>query len=321
MTTAHRWKAFVFAAITINLIAFLMVRLAPRPAVGIGAALDVAVTVPALYFLLVVRGGLQPLVSLAPVCLLGLVRATYLSPGVAWARPAVGAAAEIAVFALIGVRLRRGWRAAGSDGDVLERIEIAAREIVPARRIAAILASELAVFYYAFASWGKAPHVPAGSRAFSIHEQSGAAALFGTLAGVSAIEAALVHLVVMRWSVATAWALTGFSVYGTIWLAAMARGFAMRPVLVEMLVEGSAVVARSGMMWTVRIPLETIRAVETGGGEFDWKAPPASEPNVVLRLAEPVTALGMYGMRRRISSVALAVDDRSGFVRALQHEL
>jgi hypothetical protein len=317
MTTAHRWKAFVFAAIAINLIALLMVRQAPRPAVGIGAALDVAVTVPALYFLLVVRGGLQPLVSLAPVCLLGLVRATYLAPGVAWARPAMGAAAEIAVFALIGVRLRRGWRAAGSDGDVLERIEIASREIVPARRVAAVLASELAVFYYAFASWGKAPHVPAGARAFSIHEQSGATALFGMLAGVSAIEAALVHLVVMRWSVAAAWVLTGFSVYGGIWLAAMARGFAMRPVLVE----GGEVVARSGMMWTVRIPLEAIRAVEPGGGTFDWKAPPASEPNVVFRLAEPVTARGMYGLRRRISSVALAVDDRSGFVRALRHEI
>ena len=317
MTSALRWRVFVFAAIFVNLIAFLMVRLVPRPAVGMGAALDVAVTVPALYWVLVVRGGLQPLVSLAPLCLLGLVRATYLAPGIAWARPAVGAAAEVAVVALIAVRVRRGWRTAGGEGDVLARIETAAREIVPARRVAAILASEIAVFYYAFASWRKGPDAPAGSQGFSIHEQSGVSALFGLLAGVSVMEAGLVHLVVMRWSVVGAWALTGFSVYGMVWLIAMARAFAVRPVLVR----GGELVARSGMMWTVRVPLAAIRAMESGGAGYDLKLPPACEPNVILRLAEPVTAHGMYGMTRRISSLALAVDDRGGLVRALQHEI
>jgi hypothetical protein len=315
MTSALRWRVFVFAAIFVNLIAFLIVRLVPRPAVGIGAALDVAVTVPALYWVLVVRGGLQPLMSLAPLCLLGLVRATYLAPGIAWARPAVGAAVEVAVFALIAVRVRRGWRAAGVDGDVLERIETAACEIVPARRVAAILASEIAVFYYAFTSWREGADAPAGSQAFSIHEQSGVSALFGVLAGVSVMEAGLVHLVVMRWSVAVAWVLTGFSVYGMVWLIAMSRAFAVRPVLVR----GGELMARSGLMWTVRVPLAAIRAVESGAGDYDLKLPPASEPNVILRLAEPVTAHRMYGMTRRISGLALAVDDRSGLVRALQH--
>ncbi len=103
MTWALRWRTFAFAALAINLIAFLMVRLVPRPAVGAGAALDVAITVPALYFLLIVRGGVQPLVSLIPLCLLGLLRATYLAPQIAWARPWAGAAAEIAVIAVIGV--------------------------------------------------------------------------------------------------------------------------------------------------------------------------------------------------------------------------
>jgi len=244
---------------------------------------------------------------------LGMARATYLAPGIAWARPAVGAAAELAVFALIAVRLRRGWRAAGSDHDVLARIETAAREIVPGRRAAAILAGEIAVFYYAFACWRQRPDAPAGSRAFSIHGQSGVAALFGMLAGVSAIEAALVHLVVMRWSVTAAWVLTGLSVYGMVWLIAAARAFVMLPVLVH----AGELVARGGMIWTVRVPLETIRAVESGAGQCDLKLPLAAEPNVVLRLAGPVTAHGMYGMTRRISSLALAVDDRNGFARAL----
>jgi hypothetical protein len=316
MTAAFRWRAFACAAIGVNLVAFVMVRTASRPAVEIGAALDVAVTVPALYFLLVVRGGLQPLVSLVPLCLLGLVRATYLEPHLAWARPALAAAAELAVVALIAVRLRRGWRSA-DRGDALARIETAAREIVPSRRAASVLAGELAIFYYAFGSWRQRPDVPEGTRAFSIHEQSGAAALFGTLAGVSIMEAALVHLIVMRWSAAAAWTLTALSLYGAVWLIAIARAFVLRPVLIE----GGELSARGGMIWTVRIPLTAICAVEAGTAAHDLKLPPASEPNVVLRLSALVTAHGIYGMTRRVSALALALDDRDGFQRALQNDI
>ena len=81
--------------------------------------------------------------------------------------------------------------------------------MVPVERVAAVLAGEIAVLWYAFASWRRGPEVPAGARAFSIcTQQSGVAQLFGFLAGVSVMEAALMHLVVARWSVITAWVLT-----------------------------------------------------------------------------------------------------------------
>ncbi len=51
------------------------------------------------------------------------------------------------------------------------------------------------------------------------------------------------------------------------------------------------------------------------------KLPPAVEPNVVLRFAAPVTAEGMYGMTKWITSLGLAIDDRRAFERALQHEV
>jgi hypothetical protein len=314
VTSAIRWRVFACACIAIHLVAFLMVRLAPRPAVQIGAALDVAVTVPVLYFLLVVRAGLQPLVSLLPLCLFGLLRATWLVPRIAAARPPVAAAAELAVIALIVVRLRRGFHAAGAARDALERIETAASAIVPWRPAAAVLAGEMAVFYYAFGAWWQRPHAPEGSRAFSIHQQSGVAALFGALAGAGLIEAGLVHLVVMRWSVVAAWVLSALSLYGTVWLIAAARSFPLRPVLLE----PGELLARGGMIWTVRIPLAAIRAIESGVARYDLKLPAASHPNLVLRLAQPVTAHGMYGMTRQVASLALAIDDPAGFHRALR---
>jgi len=196
--------------------------------------------------------------------------------------------------------------------DVLERLQEAALEIVPSRKLAAVLATEMTVFYYAFCAWRRKADAPEGARAFSVHRQSGVAALFGMLAGVTVMEAALVHLVLMRWSATAAWVLTALSAYGVVWLVAMSRAFLLRPVLVQ----DGEVVVRSGMMWTLRVPVAAIAAVDRGG-KFEIKVPPACEPNVVLRLAAPVVARGMYGIARRVASVGLAVDDRDDLERAI----
>jgi len=314
-SSATRWKIFIAAAVAINVLAFLLVRAIPRAPVQGGAAFDVALTVPLLYFLLIVRAGLQPAASVAPLLLLGMLRASYLVPSAALVRPALAASVELAVAALLVHRLRRGLNTANAQEDVPERLAAAAREIVPARRIAAVLASELAGFFYAL-SWRRKAHVPAGARAFSIHRESGIAALFGVLAGASLVEAALVHLVIARWSVAAAWLLTALSVYGALWLTAIARSFVLRPVLME----DQFLVVRTGILWSARIPRGTI--VVAGSGVAPGKKPltyPLCAPNVTLHLSQPVAAHGLYGMRREVCTVALQLDDRDAFLRALTH--
>jgi hypothetical protein len=313
MAPALRWRWFALAAVTVNLLVFLLVRAMPRPAVQFGSAVDVAVTVPLLYFLLIVRGGLQPIISVLPLFLLGALRATYLAPGVATTRPLVGVAAELGLAAFVVYRLRRGLGARPASLDMLERLGAAAREIVPAPRLAAILASEMAVFYYAFGAWRRAPEVPEGTRGFSIHRESGVAALFGMLAAVSVMEAGLVHLVVTRWSAPAAWVLSALSAYATVWLVAVARAFVLRPILLR----ESELVVRGGITWTVHVPLEMIAGVETCTEARGLRIPLAAQPNLRLQFTRPVTAHGMYGITRRITSLALAVDDRDALLRAL----
>ena len=303
----HRWKAFAGATLAINALCFALVRLAPRPQVEFGAAVDVAITVPLLYVLLIVRAGLAPAVSAIPLCLLGILRATWLAPGIAFARPLVSALAEIAIVGLLVVRVRRGLRVSRA-GDLLERMEHAAREVIPAYRAAAILAGELAVFWYAFAWPRRRPEVPDGARGFTIHRQSGVALLFGFLAGVSVMEAALVHFIVARWSVLAAWILTALSIYGAIWMTAVARSFALRPVLVT----GDELIVRAGLLWTVRIRRSAITLADSGSS-CDLRVPLLSDPNVILRLDGPVLARGIYGITRNVQTIGLGLDDPSSF--------
>jgi hypothetical protein len=312
LSRSFRWRAFLSAAFAINMVCMLLVRASGRPAVGIGAAVDMAVTVPALYFLLIVRAGLQPAISLVPFCLIGLLRATYFAPELAFARTAISAGAEIAILALIITRLHRGLRASRTD-DAVERLEDAAREIIPSSRIASVLASELAIGYYAFASWRRRSEVPAGASAFTLHRQSGVATLFGFLAGISVMEAALVHVVVARWSSLAAWLLTTISVYGAIWLVAVARSLVLRPVVIA---RGEIIVC-AGLLWTIHIPLDACE-IEPSGARCDLRVPMLAQPNVQLRLSEPVTARGMYGITRRVSTIALGLDDPAEFSSAIR---
>jgi hypothetical protein len=297
------------AALAINALCFALVRLIPRPQVEFGAAVDVAITVPALYLLLIVRAGLAPAASVTSLFVLGLLRATWLAPRLAIARPLVSAAAEVAICALLIMRVRRGLHTT-NGGDLLERLESVAREIVPSCRATAVLAGELAIFWYAFASWRCAPDVPDGAHAFTLHRQSGVATLFGFLSGVSLMEAALIHLLVARWSVTVAWVLTALSVYGAVWLAAVARSFVLNPVLVT----ETEVIVRAGLLWSLRLPRGSA-TIERPGAVCDLRVPILADPNVVLRLAEPMIARGLYGITRKVTTVAVGFDDPAAFTR------
>ncbi|HTS29380.1 MAG TPA: hypothetical protein VMH81_26100 [Bryobacteraceae bacterium] len=317
MSAALRWRLFLAAALGINLTAFFLAHQVAKPPVAYGAAFDVAVTVPLLYFWLVVRAGLQPAITLVPLFLVALIRATYVAPGLGWMRPVIGACAELAVLTVLTVRVRRGLRVAGTGGDFLERVGLAASEVVPVAPAAELLAAEIAVLYFALGSWRSRPFVPAGARAFSIHERSSAGILFSAIGGLCLVESAVAHVVIQRWSVAAAWILTALSLYSALWLAAIARSFAMRPILVG----GGELVVRNGMLHTLQVPLVKIKSVGRGSGDGAWCIPPLTDANVVVEFREVVTARGLYGLKRRVTQVALSVDDPEGFEAALNRTL
>lgn len=291
-----RFGVWLAAAIGVNAVAFLATRLVHRQAVAFGCAFDVAVTVPALYYWLVVRAGVLPAVSMIPLCLLALLRATFVAPGVAWTRPALAAGAELAVIAYLVLRVRRGLHAAAGESDIVERLTLAARELIRLPVAAAIVASEIAVAWYAFGPWGRKPHIPDGARAFTIHRKTITGALFWALAGLSVMEAAPVHMLLRQWSRVAAWPVTALSAYATVWMVAVARSLALRPILLR----DDELTVRCGILWTLRVPRREIASARRGGFERVFHLPPASQPNVVLEFLHPVEARALYGIERRV---------------------
>jgi hypothetical protein len=182
--------------------------------------------------------------------------------------------------------------------------------LVPA--IASVLAMEAAVLYYAFA-WRPKAHVREGARAFTVHEETGVAALFGCFAALGLIEGGVVHVIAAASHPVAAWVMTAVTAYGTIWLVAVARSFALHPILVG----AKTLEIRSGLLASLCVPLASIASAEEGEAAADWKVVPMSAPNVRVTFRAPAIGRGGYGRTREVRSVALAVDDPRGFLEAL----
>ena len=144
---------FMALAATVYTAVFLVTRAHPAAlhpgAIGLGAACDLTVTVPVLYYLLLVRPGYSSWMALVAVALAGARAAgfllsaaeqTYLPP-LRW----LGVPLEIWVLIAVARRLRRP----ASGGDALSRIREAAGAVFRYGWAAELVATEVAVFYYA----------------------------------------------------------------------------------------------------------------------------------------------------------------------------
>lgn len=280
--------------------------------------MDLALTVPAAWYWLVVRPGLRSKVTLVFVAFLGLWRAAFLFPDVVPGKIWIGGGLELAIVVAVVTGLRGHRGSSGmEDADPVDRLRHAVARITPSSVAAKAMASEFLIFYYAFA-WKPKPHVPPGMKAFSLHERSATNVLMGCMALVSLLEIVPVHVVLAsRWSATAAWIATGLSLWGAVWILALGRSFALRPTLAG----PDSITVRYGLLFRLRIPVDRIRSIESAGSlPAGSKTIPKGTPaSVCIHLKEPLEAELLLGFTKRVTAIGLSADDATGFARALAH--
>ena len=113
---------FLGLAVGINILVMVLARNAASPrsnAVAVGAVLDMTVTVPALYYWLVVRPGLRNMASLGLIALLSLWRAAFAFPAIVPGKAWIGAAVECLVVGAVVLLRPAGYfpfRRGGTGG-------------------------------------------------------------------------------------------------------------------------------------------------------------------------------------------------------------
>ena len=286
----NRLLLFGVFALAANGCIALLLRHDHRPIITAAACVDFIVSLPALYYFLVIRAGVQPLLTIVPVLAAGLFRVASIAPLGTISKIVVAGTCECAV----------GWFLFRQG-----RNSLAAR----------ILWSELSVLRYALV-WGMQPDIPVGARAFSMHRAGGVSSMFFLFAGISVMEAGLAHFIVQRWSVRAAWLIFGLSIYGALLLIALARSFTLRPIIVT----AQSVLIRSGLIWSVDISRDNIARVSPSGsdGVDCLRVTGMSEPNVLVELHQSVIAEGLYGRRKSIRRIGISADQPSELIQAIR---
>ena len=159
------------------------------------------------------------------------------------------------------------------------------------------LMAELRLLRYAFFSWRDHPEIPTGARAIPLPADSWIVQMLGMIAAMSVLEAAGLHMVLVRSHPRVAWLLTAVSLYGTIVLVALARSIVLRPTLVT----ADELILRYGLLRQMRIARDNIVAIRPArpADQPDARFTFGLDPKFVIELREPVTVESLYGLRRR----------------------
>ena len=185
---------------------------------------------------------------------------------------------------------------------------------VPARLVP-LLATELTVLGLGLGGWVR--RAPAG-RGFAMHRRKSWAAIVAVLLGLIAVEGAAVHVMLAGWSPVAAWLATASSLYAALWLAADYHALRLYPLEVT----ADAVRVAVGLRWRVELPRAAITAVAlTEAAPSGALAATVVEPTVLVTLDRPVVARGLLGRSRRVTAVALTVDEPAQFAAALGHPI
>jgi hypothetical protein len=317
--------AFAALAATIYAVAIGLAASLPRlrhpDVVAAAMVADLTIVVPLLFAVMVRRRGSWA--GVVPVFLLSLLGARLVMPGSARAALPVlrllAVPAELATVAFVVWRVRGALGDLAAEGDLVARLQRALAAAVPNPRLAEMLAYEVAVLYYGLFSWRDRPASEPG-RTFSYHRAGGYGAFVFALLVVSACEITGVHVAVSRASPAAAWLLTALGLYGVAWILGDYRAARLRPLLVG----ADGLVVRLGLRWSVTIPRDAIAAVAPAPKPPRARRAPGHlhaalmvPPQWEVALSEPLVAKGPYGITKRVTTVALAADDRAGLRRAL----
>jgi hypothetical protein len=320
-----RYAAFLLVAVTINAVDSALTRSISDPArralIAAASSLDMIVVVSAFYYWLLVRPGIRGRSSLFAIAMIGALHASFLYPNAKALSAGVAGLCEVGLIGFVVVQVRRvSRRRSDGGGDPVASIERVLEILLVPPFIGRLLGTEIGIFYYALFSWRAKPNVAGVARAFFMHHKNGQAALFYVLAAASFLEMPPVHLVIRHWNPVWAWVATGISLYGMIWLIGLGRSLELRPVLIG----PESLDLQYGLLFALRVPRKMIacfRRANSSDAVHAFVLPSRSQPDFVIDLARPLEGECLFGVRRRVRLIALAVDDPDGFERALRELL
>ena len=190
-----------------------------------------------------------------------------------------------------------------------EALHASVAKVFGTHMILKFLFSEISIFLYAFLGWILKPYTSKGTL-FSYHRTTQYSVLFWVVFISTVITTPIFHFLLMQWHEVIAWVVTGFTIYGLIWLYGDYRVIKHKPIV---LLEETLLI-RIGIRWRADVKLSNIKSIESSVSkdfeeEYTNISILAFEKNIFITLYEPIVIEGIFGITKRTSKIALYVDE------------
>ncbi|MBC8753421.1 hypothetical protein H2O64_01980 [Kordia sp. YSTF-M3] len=290
-------------------------------ALTLGITLDLLVTIPIIYFLLI-RKTTIPKTTIVPMMILGLIIGIFVLPETnhqylnafkTWFLPIIEI--SVATFVIVKVRKAILFHKSQKDTslDFFTTLKKTCAEILP-KPVVVPFATEISVFYYGFIYWKRRK---LAKNEFSYHKESGSVALFFVLIMLIAIEITPIHHLLAKWNVVVAWILTILSIYSGFQVFGFAKSLMKRPIKVTK----DSVLLRYGIMQEATIPLSEIKEIKLSKKSFTKEdnitrfalLGELESHNVIIEVCNGQTLHGLFGIKKQFTKLALHVDKDIAF--------
>ncbi|WP_445383050.1 hypothetical protein [Robiginitalea sp. IMCC43444] len=290
---------------------------------------DLLLTVPMVYFLLI-RKSKIPKTTVVPIMLLGLLvgysflpaeHQDYLDLFKTWGLPLI----ELAVVTYVVIHVRKAVQTykklKNTTPDFYDTLKDVCGKMLPSK-LAAAVATEIAVFYYGFVAWKKRE---VRKNEFTYHKKSGSLSILGGILLIIVVETIAVHFLLAKWSVVAAWIFTGLSLYTALQLFGFARALGKRPIILG----PETLQLRYGILNETTLALNNIESIEVSSRELDFGKEvrklsflgDLEGHNIIIHLKNENTITGLYGISRKYKVLGLHLDAPAEFKEKVDRAL
>ncbi|HFS67296.1 MAG TPA: hypothetical protein ENK67_03700 [Flavobacteriia bacterium] len=183
-------------------------------------------------------------------------------------------------------------------------------------------ATEIAVFYYGFINWKKDE---LSDNEFSYYKNSGIIITLIAFMMSGIIEIFVIHILLMKWNEIIAWIVTGLSIYTVIQIYGVIRAMPKRPIEIDK----NGIILKYSILSETYIKFDNIETLEIFTKKIDKKGAikyfspfgKLEGNNIKIELKNEQIIEGLYGIKRKIKSFVLFIDEKEKFIEKINNAL
>ena len=295
-----------------------------------GILADLLITAPLVYFLAIRKSTVSRYtvirVFIAGILFAGFILQPDSSPGLhiikKWISPLIEAFVIFVICKRFYIANKNAKAKNTNKIDFLFHCRKVMWEIIGNEKVATIVSSEIAVFYYAFFS---AKDRSADYKTtFTSYKENGLPIVLAAILSIFLIETTGMHFLLILWNKTIAWVLTGLSLYTCIQLFGHIRAIKSRLTIIN---SGSFEV-HNGLAGDALIHFDNIEKIElsakkpTGRNSVKISLLQGLEShNITVFLKTPIHVTKIFGIKKQADVVLFFVDKPKEFINSVTTQL